>query len=673
MTQRQILFVVFGLMAGMFLSSLDQTIVSTAIRTIGDDLHGLDQQAWVTTAYLITSTIMVPIYGKLSDIFGRRPIYMFGIIVFVLGSLLSSFSTSMIMLAVFRGVQGIGAGALMSIPLAIMGDMLAPRERAKYQGYFMAVFGVSSVIGPLIGGMFAGAKTILFTDGWRWVFLLNVPIGIIAIIMVSVFLHLPKVADGHAKPRIDWWGAAAVVVALIPLLLVAEEGREWGWTSVASIVCYILSAIGIVSFLFIENHMGKDAIIPLHLFDSTSFSMTTLISLFQGFGMFGAMMTLPLYMQIVLGLDPTESGFAMLPMVLGLMVSSISSGQFVARTGKYRYFPTVGLFLIAVGYSVLTFLKSDSPVWFLVICMVTIGLGLGMMMQSLTLAAQSSVDAKDMGVASSTTTFFRQIGSTLGAAVLLSVLFSVMPGNVQKSMADHDELTTALSAALDPAVAAKPQNAGVMDTIWNPIVTPIKDTVAAGLETATDKVTAGVKEAVTTQVTAAVDQQVTAGVIPAAQAQAVIDQQVASALPKATEQAMSAAAEKAGVSVVDGKLAVDYSDEAQRSAVVEKVEPTMEEKITGRDAADGGVSMSDTSFLTGADRALTEPFLDGFTQSAVTVYWVGLIVVICGFILSLFFRPPALRRTSALEERVKRVEDAPAADQATQVKEGALV
>ncbi len=202
MTHRQILLVIYGLMAGMFLSSLDQTIVGTAIRTIGDDLHGLDQQAWVTTAYLITSTISVPIYGKLSDIFGRRPLFIFGISVFIIGSVMSTFSTSMIMLAGFRAFQGIGAGALMSLPLAIMADILAPRERAKYQGYFFAVFGISSLIGPLVGGLFAGANEILWISGWRWVFLINLPIGLIALGMVIAFLHLPKVAK-HDNPRID--------------------------------------------------------------------------------------------------------------------------------------------------------------------------------------------------------------------------------------------------------------------------------------------------------------------------------------------------------------------------------------------------------------------------------------------------------------------------------------
>jgi len=226
MSQRQILLVIIGLMAGMFLSALDQTVVGTAIRTIGDDLKGLDEQAWVTTAYLILSTIATPIYGKLSDIFGRRPLFIFAIAVFILGSILATFSQSMIELAVFRGIQGIGAGGLMSMPLAIMGDILAPRERAKYQGYFLAVFGISSVIGPLVGGLFAGANQILWISGWRWVFLINVPIGVGALIIVLAFLHIPHHSRG--RTRIDWFGATAVVVALVPLLLVAEQGQTWG-------------------------------------------------------------------------------------------------------------------------------------------------------------------------------------------------------------------------------------------------------------------------------------------------------------------------------------------------------------------------------------------------------------------------------------------------------------
>lgn len=579
MTHRQILFVIYGLMAGMFLSSLDQTIVGTAIRTIGDDLQGLEQQAWVTTAYLITSTISVPIYGKLSDIFGRRPLFIFGIAVFIVGSLLSSFSTSMLMLAGFRAFQGIGAGALMSLPLAIMGDILAPRERAKYQGYFFAVFGVSTVIGPLVGGLFAGANEILWVSGWRWVFLINVPIGIIALGMVIVFLHLPKVGRQADKPRIDWWGATAVILALVLLLLVAEQGREWGWSSPAAIACYVVGAVSAVAFIVIEVAMKDDAIIPMKLFRSGTFSMATLIGVLVGFGMFGAMMTIPLYMQIVVGLNPTESGLAMIPMVVGLMIAAMGSGQITARTGKYRIFPVTGSLFTAVGFLLLTFMTYDKPLWYMMLGMFIVGLGLGQLMQTLVLASQNSVPPGDMGVASSSATFFRQIGGTLGTAIMLSVLFTVLPTNIVHSMADEDTLTSALDAALDPSVAEAPANEAIMQQLWNPVVEPIKQQM-------------------------------------------------------------------------EGQ--VDWSNAEQREAVVDKIAPELVEKVEGGDTSatdSASGSISDTSFLTGADPRLSKPFMVGFTQSAVTIYWVGFGVLLLAFVLSWFFRVPPLRSRSALQER----------------------
>lgn len=481
MSHRQIMLVIYGLMAGMFLSSLDQTIVGTAIRTIGDDLHGLDQQAWVTTAYLITSTISTPIYGKLSDLFGRRPLYLFGITVFIVGSLLSAFSTSMIMLAGFRAFQGIGAGALMSIPLAIMGDMLAPRERAKYQGYFLAIFGISSVVGPLVGGLFADANEVLWIAGWRWVFLVNVPIGIGALLLVVAFLHLPKFERSSA-PRIDWWGATTVVSTLVPFLLVAEQGREWGWASPESITCYVIGGLSLITFILIEFRMKADAIIPMRLFRSSTFSMATILGFLVGFAMFGAMLTLPLYLQLVTGLTPTESGFATLPMIGGLMIASIVSGQIVSRTGRYRIFPITGTLFTGAGFFVLTFITTDKPLWFLMIGMFLIGLGLGQLMQTLTLASQSSVKPEDMGVATSSSTFFRQMGGTLGTAVLLSVLFGLMPGNIGGALTNKADLTAALDAALTPAVASAPANAGVMKQLWTPIVEPLQASTGGAVD-----------------------------------------------------------------------------------------------------------------------------------------------------------------------------------------------
>ncbi|WP_413249220.1 DHA2 family efflux MFS transporter permease subunit [Sinomonas flava] len=652
MTQRQIMLVIYALMAGMFLSSLDQTVVGTAIRTIGDDLHGLDQQAWVTTAYLITSTITTPIYGKLSDIFGRRPLYIFGLAVFILGSFLSSFSTSMIMLAGFRAFQGIGAGALMSLPLAIMGDILAPRERAKYQGFFLAVFGVSSVVGPLIGGVFADASQIMWISGWRWVFLVNVPIGILALLMVLAFLHLPKFHK-HEAPRIDWWGATAVVVTLVPLLLVAEQGREWGWDSAASIACYVIGGVGLVAFIVIERAMGADAIIPLRLFRSRTFSMATVLGFLVGFAMFGAMLTLPLYLQLVTGLTPTESGFATLPMIGGLMIASIASGQIVSRTGKYRIFPVTGTLLVAIGYFVLTSMTIDKPLWYLMIAMFLIGLGMGQLMQSLILASQNSVTPRDMGVATSSATFFRQIGGTLGTAVLLSVLFATMSTNISSAMQNKDDLTSALDAALTPSVASDPANKGVMEKIWNPIVGPVKEQVQSGLDQGATAAKQAADQAVTQQVTAAVQKQVAAGVLPASAAQGVIDSQVAAAKPAAEQQALEGAAQKAGAAVENGRLVVDYSDQAQRSAIVDRLVPTLVDKLKDGSSSEGSSSSttSDTSFLKGADARLTRPFMVGFNESAVNIYWVGFGITVLAFVLSWFFKVPPLRQRSALQEQ----------------------
>ncbi|MDQ1526130.1 MAG: hypothetical protein QOG18_743 [Microbacteriaceae bacterium] len=467
MSHRQILLVIYGLMAGMFLSSLDQTVVGTSIRTISDDLHGLSQQAWVTTAYLIVSTIATPIYGKLSDIFGRRPLFIFAISIFLVGSIASGFATSMIELAGFRALQGLGAGGLMALPLAIMGDMLAPRERAKYQGYFLAVFGISSVIGPLIGGLFAGAPFILGIVGWRWVFLINVPIGIIALVMVMRFLHLPKRSVNRGV-RIDWWGAATVVLAVAPLLLVAEQGRDWGWTSGGSWACYIIGGLGILSFILIERMMGDDALIPLKLFKSRTFSMATVLGVLVGFGMFGALSSIPLFLQIVNGSSPTQSGFQLLPMILGLMISSIVSGQIISRTGRYRIFPIVGTFVLGVGFFLFTFISAATPIWFVMLGMLFVGLGLGQLMQTLTIASQNSVGPRDIGVATSSATFFRQIGGTLGVAVIFSALFSRVPDTIKNAFADPT-LSANLKAALaDPKVLSDPKNTQILGILKDP-------------------------------------------------------------------------------------------------------------------------------------------------------------------------------------------------------------
>lgn len=538
MTHRQILFVIFGLMAGMFLSSLDQTIVGTSMRTIADDLDGLSLQAWVTTAYLITSTIATPIYGKLSDIFGRRPLFIIAIVIFLAGSLAAGFAGTMYQLAAFRAIQGLGAGGLMALPLAIMGDILAPRERARYQGYFLAVFGISSVIGPLIGGLFSGTPEILWITGWRWVFLVNLPVGVVALALVLRFLHIPHT---RRRVRIDWWGAATVIIALVPLLIVAEQGREWGWDSVGAIVCYVIGALGIAAFILSEKLMGDDALIPLKLFKHPTFSMATVLGVLVGFGMFGAMMTIPLYLQLVGGATPTESGFLMLPMILGLMISSIVSGQLISRTGRYGIFPKTGTGFMVLGFFWLTFLTADKPLIWIMVGMFAIGLGLGQLMQTLTIASQNSVDAHDIGVATSSSTFFRQIGGTLGVAVLFSVLFTRIPETIKAAFESTAVRDGIAEAVADPTVLADPANAGILELLKN--------------------------------------------------------------------------------GQNGGSLG---------------------------NALDG-----DTSFLTGADPRLAAPFLEGFNNATVTIYWVGLAVVLVAFVLSFFLKTAPLRQKSALQEKAE--------------------
>src|SRR3954451_24951621 len=338
LSHRQIMTILTGLMAGMFLAALDQTIVSTSIRTIADDLSGLSLQAWATTAYLITATISTPLYGKLSDLYGRRPLFLTAISIFIFGSILSGCAQTMYQLAAFRGVQGLGASGLMALALAIIGDIVPPRERARYQGFFLAVFGTSSVIGPVVGGFLAGQETILGIDGWRWVFLINVPIGIFALALVAKGLHLPHVRRDH---RIDWPGALALIVGLFPLLLAAEQGREWGWTSPRTLACFAVGLIGVIAFMLSERYYKDDALLPLRLFRGKTFSVGSGLNTIIGMGMFGGLAMLPLYLQIVKGKTPTESGLLLLPLVMGIMAGSILSGQIISRSGKYRKFPII--------------------------------------------------------------------------------------------------------------------------------------------------------------------------------------------------------------------------------------------------------------------------------------------------------------------------------------------
>jgi EmrB/QacA subfamily drug resistance transporter len=464
LTHRQVVLVFIGLMLGLFLAALDQMIVSVAIRTIADDLHGLDLQAWVTTAYLITSTITTPLYGKLSDIYGRKPFFITAIVIFIIGSIACTFANTMYMLAAFRAFQGLGAGGLMSLALAIIGDVVPPRERAKYQGYFLAVFGSASVLGPVIGGFLAGQSQILHIAGWRWVFLVNVPIAAIALIVVGKVLNLPHLRREH---RIDYWGALTITICLVPLLIIAEQGQQWGWTSPRAWLCYGVGAGGLLLFVIAEHFMRDEALIPLRLFRSGVFSVTSSANFIVGMGMFGGMAVIPLYLQIVKGASPTKAGLLILPLVLGIALASVFSGQLTARTGRYKIFPLLGTALMVAGLLLLNTINANTDLLYTDIWMFIFGFGLGNCMQTLIIAVQNAVPARDMGVASSSATFFRQMGATLGTAVFLSILFSVLGTKIANAFAGAARTASFQQALHDPAVIANPANAPVFAVLHN--------------------------------------------------------------------------------------------------------------------------------------------------------------------------------------------------------------
>ncbi len=462
LSQRQIYAIFSGLLAGIFLAALDQTIVATSIRTIADDLQGLELQAWATTAYLITATITTPLYGKLSDIFGRKPLFLIAISVFIVGSALSSFSTSMYELAAFRAVQGVGAGGLFSLALAIVGDLVPPRERAKYQGFFLAVFGTSSVLGPLVGGFFAGADTFLGVTGWRWVFLVNVPIGIIALIVVWFTLRIPHTVQPH---RIDVLGAVSLAGGLVPLLVVAEQGQTWGWSSPGVVSLIAVGVVLLAAFVYIEYRAGDDALLPLRLFRLPVFSVGTAGSLIVGIAMFGGLALLPIYLQIVKGQDPTEAGLSLIPLTLGIMVGSVIAGQLISKTGKYKVFPVVGSAVLVVALVLMAQVGADTPLWQVQVAMILFGLGLGGNIQPILLAVQNAVPADEIGVSTSSVTFFRQMGGTLGTSIFLSIVFSTAGSQIATAFQAAATDPQFQAALADPAVTGDPANADVLRTI----------------------------------------------------------------------------------------------------------------------------------------------------------------------------------------------------------------
>ncbi len=430
-----VLLSIGALLLGLLLAALDQTIVATALPTIVSDLGGLDHLSWVVTAYLLASTAATPLWGKLGDQYGRKRLFQLAIVIFLVGSALCGAAQDMPQLIGFRALQGLGGGGLIVLSMAIVGDLVPPRERGRYQGLFGAVFGATSVLGPLLGG--------LLTEhwSWRWVFYINVPVGIVALAVIAAVLHIPRRATKHV---IDYPGTFLIASVATCLVLVASlGGTTWAWASPQIIGLAVLGAVLLVAFVAVERR-AAEPVLPLKLFRVRTFTLSAVISFIVGFAMFGALTYLPTFLQVVHGISPTMSGVHMLPMVAGMLLSSTGSGQIVSRTGRWKVFPVVGTAVTALGLLLLHQLDAYSSTALMSVYFFVFGAGLGLVMQVLVLIVQNAVSYEDLGVATAGATFFRSIGASFGVAVF-GAIFAGRLG---------DELTAAFrDAPLPPGVS----------------------------------------------------------------------------------------------------------------------------------------------------------------------------------------------------------------------------
>jgi EmrB/QacA subfamily drug resistance transporter len=413
LTHRQVQVVFIGLMAGMLLAALDQTIVATALPTIVGDLGGLRQLSWVVTAYILTSTVSVPLWGKISDLLGRKRVFQTAILIFLAGSALSGLSQNMAQLIAFRALQGIGAGGLLACAQAIIGDIVSPRDRGKYQGYLGGVFAFASVIGPLLGGFFVDNLS------WRWVFYINIPVGIVALVITSAVLNLPFKRIEH---RIDYWGAALVMLAASSLILLTVwGGDQYPWSSPQIIALGLVGVVAAIAFFVVEGKV-TEPLIPLRLWRNPVFSVATGLEFLVGFAMFGAIIFLPLYLQTVGHATATNSGLLILPLMLGLMIASIWSGRFITRTGRYKVFPVTGTAMMALGLYLLSTMGLGTSRALSSAYMLLLGAGMGMIIQVMVLAVQNAVEHRDLGTATGVETFSRSMGASFGVAMYGAIL-----------------------------------------------------------------------------------------------------------------------------------------------------------------------------------------------------------------------------------------------------------
>ena len=446
LTHRQVMIVLGGLLVGLLLAALDQTIVATALPTIVGDLGGVDQLSWVVTAYLLASTASMPLYGKISDLLGRKRVFQAAIVVFLVGSVLCGAAQNMAQLVLFRGVQGLGGGGLMSLTFTILGDIVPPRQRGRYTGYLTGTFALASVAGPILGGFFVDQVS------WRWVFYVNLPIGIAALVATSSALRLPF---PRRQASVDLVGAALLVGAVVAALLVAVwGGQDYAWTSGVVVGLGVAAVVLTAAFLAWERRT-PEPIVPLRLFSDSVFSLATAIGVCVGSALFGATVFLPLFLQLVTGASATNSGLLLLPIMAGVLTMSIVAGRVISRTGHYRVWPIVGLSFATTGMALLSQMGSGTGRLYSSASMLLVGAGIGMTMPTLTLAAQNSVPVADLGVATSVLSFFRTLGSTLGVAVFGAVLTVRLDAELARLLpAGADRLDSSSLASSPEAVAA---------------------------------------------------------------------------------------------------------------------------------------------------------------------------------------------------------------------------
>ncbi|MET9542929.1 MFS transporter [Streptomyces sp. NPDC006553] len=461
-SRRTVLVAIGALLLGMLLAALDQTIVSTALPTIVSELGGMEHLSWVVTAYMLASTAGTPLWGKLGDQYGRKKLFQSAIVLFLIGSALCGIAQNMPQLIAFRAIQGFGGGGLMVLSMAIVGDLVSPRERGKYQGLFGAVFGTTSVLGPLLGGVFTQQLS------WRWVFYINLPIGIVALFVIAAVLHIPVRSTRHT---IDYLGTFLIASVATCLVLVASlGGTTWAWDSAQIVGLAVLGAVLLVWFVRVERR-AAEPVLPLKLFRIRTFSLVALISFVVGFAMFGAMTYLPTFLQVVQGVTPTMSGVHMLPMVAGLLITSTVSGQIVSRTGRWKVFPIAGTAITCLGLLLLHGLTENSSTREMSVCFFVFGAGLGLVMQVLVLVVQNAVPYADLGVATSGATFFRSIGASFGVAVFGTIFTT----RLTRSLDDVFAAATASGQDLPPGigpeqVAADPRTVAALPAGLRPDV-----------------------------------------------------------------------------------------------------------------------------------------------------------------------------------------------------------